>query len=311
MSGLSTYTLRRIAVSIPVLFLLLLFIFILLHLVPGDPLSAFLAEDPRATQEDVDRLRESMGLNEPLPVQFFNYMSNAVRGEFGTSLHSRESVSRMILDRLPYTLQLGFAALAFAVISATILGVLAAIFHNTWLDGLSMSLAILGVSIPNFWLGLMLISLFAVILNWLPASGAGTLGHLVLPTIALGTAWAALTTRLIRSSMLDVLGEDYVRTARSKGQVERKVITHHALRNALIPVVTYVGAQIPGIVGGAVVTETVFSRPGIGRLLIQSISRRDFAVVEGVILMIGVIVVVSNLLVDISYAFLDPQIRYG
>ncbi|MEX2542248.1 MAG: ABC transporter permease [Trueperaceae bacterium] len=216
----------------------------------------------------------------------------------------------MILDRLPYTLQLGVAALLFAVAIATVLGVFAALFHNTWLDGLSMSIAILGVSIPNFWLGLMLISLFAVTLNWLPASGAGTLSHLILPTIALGTAWAALTTRLIRSSMLDVLREDYVRTARSKGQVERKVVTHHALRNALIPVVTYVGAQIPGIVGGAVVTETVFSRPGIGRLLILSISRRDFAVVEGVILMIGVIVVFSNLLVDISYAFLDPQIRY-
>jgi len=191
-----------------------------------------------------------------------------------------------------------------------VLGVLAAVHHNTWIDDVCMVLALLGVSIPNFWLGLMSILVFSVFLGWLPAGGAGTPAHLIMPALALGTTWAALSARLVRSSMLEVLNQDYVRTSRAKGLAERVVTYKHALRNAVIPVVTYIGIQIPGIVGGSVVTETVFSRPGIGRLLVESISRRDLVVIEGVVLMVGVVVVASNLLVDISYGLLDPRIRY-
>lgn len=310
MSGIGKYTVRRIVDSVPVLILLLLFVFMLVHVAPGDPVALMFENDPRATAEDVERIRRNLGLDQPLPVQFVRFLGRMATGDFGTSLHTREPVLRMITDRLPYTLSLGATALLFAVVFSIGLGVLAALHRNTWIDDVSMVIALIGVSIPNFWLGLMSILVFSVFLGWLPAGGAGTPAHLVLPAIALGTTWAALSTRLVRSSMIEVLGQDYVRTARAKGLNERRVTYKHALRTAIIPVVTYIGIQIPGIVGGSVVTETVFSRPGIGRLLVESISRRDLVVVEGVVLMVGIVVLVSNLLVDLSYGLLDPRIRY-
>lgn len=310
MGGLGKYTVRRILASIPVLVLLLLFVFILVHIAPGDPVALMFENDPRATQEDIARVRQNLGLDQPLSVQFTRFLGRMAVGDFGTSLHSREPVLRMIRDRLPYTLSLGAASLLFAIVFSVFFGVLAAIHRNTWIDDVSMIIALLGVSIPNFWLGLMSILVFSVFLGWLPAGGAGTPAHLILPAIALGTTWAALSTRLVRSSMIEVLNQDYVRTGRAKGLAERVITYKHALRNAVIPVVTYIGIQIPGIVGGSVVTETVFSRPGIGRLLVESISRRDLVVVEGVVLMVGIVVLVSNLLVDISYGLLDPRIRY-
>lgn len=310
MVALGKYTLRRVLASVPVLVLLLLFVFILVHIAPGDPVALMFENDPRATQQDIDRVRQNLGLDQPLPVQFTRFLGRVVVGDLGQSLHTREPVLRMIRDRLPFTLSLGAASLLFAVVFSVFFGVLAAIHRNTWVDDVSMVIALLGVSIPNFWLGLMSILVFSVFLGWLPAGGAGTPAHLILPAIALGTTWAALSTRLVRSSMIEVLNQDYVRTGRAKGLTERSITYKHALRNAVIPVVTYIGIQIPGIVGGSVVTETVFSRPGIGRLLVESISRRDLVVVEGVVLMIGIVVLVSNLLVDISYGLLDPRIRY-
>lgn len=310
MMGLGKYALRRILVSVPVLVLLLLFVFLLVHIAPGDPVALMFENDPRATQADIDRMRAAFGLDQPLSVQFGRFLGRVVTGDLGTSLHTREPVWRMITDRLPFTVSLGVTSLLFSVAFSLVLGVLAAIRRGTWIDDLCMVIALLGVSIPNFWLGLMSILLFSVILGWLPAGGAGTPAHLILPAIALGTTWAALSARLVRSSMLEVLNQDYVRTSRAKGLAEWMVNYKHALRNAVIPVVTYLGIQIPGIVGGSVVTETVFSRPGIGRLLVESISRRDLVVIEGVVLMIGVVVLISNLLVDLSYGLLDPRIRY-
>lgn len=310
MSGIGAYILRRIAISVPVILLLLLLVFALVHIAPGDPVVLMFENESRASQEDIDRVRERLGLDRPLPVQFVSFVGNAIRGDLGTSLHSREPVLKMIVDRLPYTLELGALSLLFAIVLAVGIGVLAAVNHNKWIDELSMTFALLGVSIPNFWLGLMLILVFSVVLGWLPSGGVGSIWHLVMPVIALGTSWAALSTRLVRSSMLDVLKNDYMRTGRSKGVAERTLVFKHALRNALVPVVTYVGVQIPGIIGGSVVTETVFSRPGIGRLLVESIGRRDLPAVQGVVLMVGIVVVVSSLLVDLSYAYLDPRIRY-
>lgn len=310
MSGLGKYALRRILVFVPVLLLLLLLVFMLVHLAPGDPVALMFENDPRATQADIDRMRATFGLDRPLPVQFWQFLSRIATGDMGNSLHTREPVLRMITDRLPYTVTLGVTSLVFSIVFALLLGVLAAVRRGTWVDDVCMVLALLGVSIPNFWLGLMSILLFSVILDWLPAGGAGSPAHLVLPAIALGTTWAALSARLVRSSMLEVLGQDYVRTGHAKGLTASAVTYKHALRNAVIPVVTYLGIQIPGIVGGSVVTETVFSRPGIGRLLVESISRRDLMVVEGVVLMIGVVVLASNLLVDLSYGLVDPRIRY-
>lgn len=310
MAGLGKYALRRILVFVPVLLLLLLLVFLLVHLAPGDPFAVMYENDPRATQADIDRMRAAFGLDQPLAVQFGQFLGRVATGDLGESLHTREPVLRMITDRLPYTVSLGVTSLVLSVVVALILGVLAAIHRGTWVDDVCMVLALLGVSIPNFWLGLMSILLFSVILGWLPAGGAGTPAHLILPAIALGTTWAALSARLVRSSMLEVLGQDYVRTARAKGLAPRVVTYKHALRNAVIPVVTYLGIQIPGIVGGSVVTETVFSRPGIGRLLVESISRRDLMVVEGVVLMVGFVVLASNLLVDLSYGLVDPRIRY-
>jgi peptide/nickel transport system permease protein len=310
MGGLGAYIVRRIAISVPVILLLLLLVFALVHIAPGDPVELMFENESRATQEDIDRVRARLGLDRSLPAQYVSFAANALRGDLGTSLHTREPVLKMITDRLPYTIELGALALAFAIVLAVGVGVLAAVNHNRWIDEFSMSFALLGVSIPNFWLGLMLILVFSVILGWLPSGGAGSILHLLMPVLALGTSWAALSTRLVRSSMLDVLQNDYMRTGRSKGVSEPKLVFKHALRNALVPVVTYIGVQIPGIIGGSVITETVFARPGIGRLLVDSIGRRDLPAVQGVVLMVGVVVVVTSLLVDISYAYLDPRIRY-
>jgi peptide/nickel transport system permease protein len=305
-----SYIVRRLLTMIPVLIGVTLLVFLLIHIAPGDPVALIIGDDPRVSAEDIANIRQSMGLDQPLMTQYAKFITNAVRGDLGTSLHSRRAVSELIGERLPFTVELGVAAFLLSLAIAIPVGVISAVRRNSAVDMASMSMALLGVSIPNFWLGLLLILVFSVKLRWLPATGAGSWASLVLPVVALGTSYAALTTRLTRSAVLDVVREDFIRTARAKGLAERTVIFRHALRNALIPVITVVGTQLGALLGGAVITETVFSRPGIGRLMVDSISRRDFVVVQGVMLVLTLGIVLANLLVDLTYAMVDPRIRY-
>jgi peptide/nickel transport system permease protein len=255
--------------------------------------------------------REKWGLDDPVPVQYLKFLANAARGDLGLSYRSEQPVLESILERFPATAALAVAALGIAILIGIPLGILAAIRQNTALDSASIMLATFGVSVPNFWLGLLLIYVIAVQLRWLPPSGYGPpYPYLIMPAITLGTGLSAVIARLTRSSMLEVIRQDYVRTARAKGLTERRVIAGHALRNAAIPIVTIVGVQISGLLSGAVITERVFSWPGVGRLLLDSIGARDLPVVQGCVLFIATIFIGLNLLVDLSYAWLDPRIRY-
>jgi ABC-type dipeptide/oligopeptide/nickel transport system permease component len=284
-----------------------------MHLLPGDPTELMLAgaEGGAVSAERLDELRENMGLNDPLYQQFGNFFFGALRGDLGTSIRFRSPVTEIVLERLPFTLRLSLAGLAVAMLIGVPLGTLAAIKRNTWLDSFSMALSLIGVSMPIFWLGLLLILLFAINLRWLPTTGAGGVKALILPAFTLGFVSAALVSRLIRSSLLEVLQEDYVRTAYSKGLAGRAVLIHHAFKNALIPVVTIIGLQFGHMLAGAVVTETVFSRPGLGRLVVNAILWKDFPLVQGTVLFLAIMYVVVNLIVDISYAWLDPRIHYS
>lgn len=304
------YISQRLVQAIPVLFAISIVVFGILYLLPGDPVGAMLAGSG-ASGETIARLREQMGLDEPVTTQYLRFITHALRGDLGTSLTWREPVARLIRERFPYTVELAAAAFLIAVALGVSLGIVAALRQNTWVDTASMLLAIAGVSMPQFLLGLLLIFLFSFRLGWFPATGQGGLSRLVLPAAVLGFGSAALIARMVRSSMLDVLRQDYVVTARGKGLRERAVMARHALKNALIPVVTMLGLQVGWLLGGAVVTETVFARPGIGRLLVDAILTQDFPVVQGTVLFITFTYVVVNLLVDVSYALIDPRIRHG
>ena len=308
-----TYILRRLLELVPVLLMVSLIIFLTMHLLPSDPAQLMLAgaEGGAATPERVEALRESMGLNDPLYTQYFNFVSGALRGDLGDSIRLRSPVNRIVLERFPFTLRLSLAGMVFALLIGLTLGTLAAIWRDTWLDTLSMAISFVGVSMPIFWLGLLLILVFSIRLQWFPTSGAESWQSLVLPAFTLGFVSAALISRLTRSSLLEVLQEDYVRTARSKGVREWVVLMRHAAKNALIPVVTILGLQFGGMLAGAVVTETVFSRPGLGRLVVDAILWKDYPLVQGTVLFIAVIYVLVNLIVDVSYAWLDPRIHYG
>lgn len=308
-----TYTVRRITELIPVLIIVSVIVFSVMHLLPGDPTELMLAgaEGGAVSAERLEELREVMGLNDPLYQQFGNFFVGAVQGDLGTSIRFRSPVTEIVLDRFPYTLRLSLAGLAVAMLIGVPLGTLAAIKRNTWLDSFSMALSLIGVSMPIFWLGLLLILVFAINLHWLPTTGAGGVKALIMPAFTLGFVSAALVSRLIRSSLLEVLQEDYVRTARSKGLTGRAVLVHHAFKNALIPVVTIIGLQFGHMLAGAVVTETVFSRPGLGRLVVNAILWKDFPLVQGTVLFLAIMYVLVNLIVDISYAWLDPRIHYG
>ena len=305
--------LRRLLELIPVLLMVSLIIFLTMHLLPSDPAQLMLAgaEGGAATPERVEALRESMGLNDPLYTQYFNFVSGALRGDLGNSIRLRSPVNRIVLERFPFTLRLSLAGMVFALLIGLTLGTLAAVWRDTWLDTLSMAISFVGVSMPIFWLGLLLILVFSIRLQWFPTSGAESWRSLVLPAFTLGFVSAALISRLTRSSLLEVLQEDYVRTARSKGVREWVVLMRHAAKNALIPVVTILGLQFGGMLAGAVVTETVFSRPGLGRLVVDAILWKDYPLVQGTVLFIAVIYVLVNLIVDVSYAWLDPRIHYG
>lgn len=310
--GLPRFVFRRLLLAVPVFIGVTLVTFLLMYIVPGDPVAAMVDEkmastDPAAAQ----RFREKWGLNDPAAVQYAKFLWNATRGDLGLSYRSEQPVLETILERLPATAKLAGAALGIAILIGIPLGILAALRQNTALDSAAIFLATFGVSIPNFWLGLLLIYIVAVELRWLPPSGYGpAFPYLIMPAITLGTGVAAVIARLTRSSMLEVIRQDYVRTARAKGLAERRVIGSHALRNAAIPIVTIVGVQSSGLLSGAVITERVFSWPGVGRLLVDSISARDLPIVQGCVLFIATIFIALNLLVDLSYAWLDPRIRY-
>jgi peptide/nickel transport system permease protein len=322
---------RRLFTTIPLLIGVSLVIFVLVRLIPGDPVVIMIGAE-NATPEEIARLRGVLGLDQGIHVQYLRFLRRLATGDLGTSLASDEPVLRMIRERLPATIELTLAAMAVALFVAIPIGVISAIRRYSALDTAGTVAALLGISLPNFWLGVMLIFLFALRLGWLPASGRGApvlagfwsllsagspatfgvaIAHLALPAITLGSALAAVVTRLTRSSMLEVIGQDFIRTAHAKGLRAARVVTHHALRNALIPVITIVGLEFGALLGGAVITETIFAWPGIGRLAIRSIIQRDFPVVQGVVLMIAFVRILASLVVDVAYAIVDPRIRYA
>jgi peptide/nickel transport system permease protein len=299
---------RRLALTIPVLLGVATLVFALIHLIPGDPAQAMLGE--AAPQADVDALRRQLGLDRPLLEQYGDFLAGAITGDLGTSLRTGTPVSAQIAERLPATFELALAAMLVAIALALPLGIAAAAWRGTLVDHAAMTLALAGMSIPNFWLGPLLAIVFAVELGWLPVSGRGGVEHLVLPALSLGFALAAMLARMTRSSVLEELREPYVRAARARGVSRVRALVTHAFRNSLIPVVTIVGLQFGAVLTGAVITETIFSWPGIGRLLIQSIGFRDYPLVQGCILLIAVTYVAVNLMTDLAYGLLDPRIRY-
>ena len=311
------YLLTRLLLTLPVLVGVSLVSFTILHVTGGDPARIMLGQEARP--EDVSALRRTLGLDAPILVQYGWFVGRALRGDLGQSLTYRQPVRQMIGQRLPTTLMLTGVALALSVAAALPLGVAAALRRGTGVDAAAMFVALLGVSAPTFWVALMLIFCFAYKLRWLPAAGlpgpstggAAVLAHLLLPGSTLALASAALIARMMRSNLLEVLHRDFMRTARSKGLAPRQVLARHAVRNALIPTVTVVGLQLGTLLGGAVVTETVFALPGVGRLAVDAIQARDFPVVQGVVLVVAVAVTGANLLVDLAYGLLDPRISYG
>ena len=304
------YLARRILAVVPVLFGVTLAVFSMLFLVPGDPVKMMLAEFV-TSPDQIAEMRAQLHLDEPLPQQYGRFVVNALRGDLGTSIRSRRPVATEIAENVASTAQLALASMAIAVAIGVPLGLLAALFRNTWLDVGSMVVALLGVSMPSFWLGLLLIFVFSLHLAWFPATGGGDLLHLVLPSLTLGTIASAIIARLTRSSMLEVLGQDYVRTARAKGLAWWGVVVRHALKNALIPIITIFGLQFGNLLAGAVIVETVFSRPGLGRLIVGGILAKDFPLVQGSVLFVATAYVLINVLVDIAYAFADPRIRFS
>ena len=303
------YISQRLLHAIPVLIGISLLTFAMLHLVPGDPVLIFAGDKP-ITAERAAAIRHQLGLDRPLWVQYWDYASHALRGDLGVGLRSQRPVLDSILEVLPGTLQLTFAALLVAAVVGITLGIIAAVGHGGWLDTIAMSFAMLGVSVPVFYSALLLILFFSFRLGWFPATGRGGIERLVLPAAALGLASAAALARLVRSSMLEVLNQEYIVTARAKGLTDRAVIMRHALKNALIPTVTMLGLQLGALLGGAVVTETIFSRPGLGRLAVDAIAGRDFPLIQGTVLFAAVTYVLVNLIVDLLYAMIDPRIRY-
>ncbi len=311
------YILRRVAMTIPVLLGVSLAVFSMLHLLPVDPVQMMVMDSttgtaPTAivTDEMVANMRHQLGLDLPLPVQFARFVGNALQGDLGYSFRNNRPVTEMLVEQLPYTITLTVAGMGTALLLGLTFGILAGLRPNSWIDNLSMSIAMLGVSMPSFWLGLMLIYLFALQLRLLPALGTGSAKALILPALTLGISASAIIARLTRSSLMEIMRTEYITTARAKGLPEWRVLIGHALRNALVPVVTVVGLQFGALMSGAVIVETVFGRPGIGRLGVRGILEQDFPLVQGFVLFVAVVYVLTNLLVDLFYAFLDPRIRY-
>ena len=302
-----TYLAARLSSALMVVLGVACLVFLLIHLVPGDPVEVMLGEAARPG--DRAALREALGLDEPLLTQLLVYLESLLRLDLGDSLYSRRPIIDILAERLPATVVLALAALLVAVAIALPMGVLAALRQNTWWDFCAMGVAMVGVSIPNFVMGPVLVLLFSFTLGWFPVSGMERPASIVLPAITLGTALAAILSRMVRAALLEVLSEDYVRTARAKGLSELRVITHHALRNALLPILTLLGLQLGTLLGGAVITEMVFAWPGIGQLTVEAIQRRDYPLLQACVLVISVAYVTVNTLTDLLYAWLDPRIR--
>lgn len=312
MSATVRNVLKRVVTTLPVLWVVVTVVFLLIHLVPGDPIVQMLGEG--ATAADISKLRHAYGFDQPLGTQYLHYWHGVIHGDFGQSLRLHDSVTHLILQRYPYTLALTGAAMLIGAALAIPAGVWSARRRNRWPDRTLGVVSLVGLSFPNFALGPILIVIFAIALGWLPVSGAGVgtldfLRHLILPAITLGLGMAAILTRMVRTSMLEELGQDYIRTARAKGLSERRVVYRHALRNALNPVLTVLGLQFGSLLAGAIVTETIFGWPGLGRLTLSAISNRDYALVQGCILAIGLTYVAVNLLTDSVYALADPRMR--
>ncbi|MCI2426505.1 ABC transporter permease [Candidatus Acetothermia bacterium] len=299
---------KRLIYIIPIVLGVTIVVFSILHLTPGCPTTIILGD--HATPTAIAELRDRLGLDDPIYIQYFRWLSRIIRGDFGRSIHTRQRVVEMVLQRAPATVELTLTGMIISLLIGIPIGIISATKQYSIIDHSGMVGALFGVSMPVFWQGLMMILIFSFILGWTPISGRGTISHLILPAITLGTSQAALIARLTRSSMLEVIRQDYVRTARAKGLMEKIVIIKHALKNALMPVVTIVALQLPVLFGGAVITETVFAWPGMGRLIVTSIFVRDFPVVQAAVLIIAILVVLCNLLADILYIFLDPRIRY-
>ncbi|MDJ0781544.1 MAG: ABC transporter permease [Desulfosarcinaceae bacterium] len=301
------YLVRRLLLLLLVLFGVVTLVFFLIHLIPGDPVDIMLGD--QALAADKDALRHALGLHRPLGNQYLSYLGDLCRGDLGLSIHSRRPVLTEIGERFPATVELMLGAMLVALLMALPLGIISALKPYGWLDGASMLISFLGISIPNFWLGPMLIILFSIQLGWLPVNERGGLEHLILPAITLGTAMAAMLSRMIRASLLEVLDEEYITNARAKGLPERLVIFKHALRNALIPVITIIGLQVGVLLSGAIITEAIFDWPGLGSLLLEGIYSRNYPLVQGCILVIATVYVLVNLLTDIAYAWADPRVR--
>lgn len=305
------YILKRLVGAIPVLFGVSVIVFSMARLVPGDPIDVMFANQAPPTPEQRAALRKSMGLDQPIYQQYFTFMGNLAQGDLGESYRTHRPVTEMIGNRLPNTIKLTVASLTIAALIGIVAGIIAAVFRDTWVDFLSMLVAILGVSIPGFWLGLMAMMFFSVRLGWFPVAGAEGWRYLIMPAATLGVLASAILARMTRSSMLEELNQDFVRTARAKGLRERVVVYRHALRNALIPIITILGLQVGGLLSGAIIIESVFAYPGLGMLAVQALNTRDFPLIQGIVLLIAVIYVVVNLVVDLIYGMLDPRVRYG
>lgn len=301
------YITKRLLYMLPVVWLVVSVVFLLIHLVPGDPIQAMLGES--AASADIEAARHQYGLDLPIATQYLNYWKGVLHGNLGQSLRFNQNVGSLIAARYPATMKLTFAALAVALLLSIPAGVRSAVRRNRWDDRLISFVSLLGLSFPNFALGPVMILFFAIMLGLLPVSGSGTLAHLVLPAVTLGGALAAILTRMVRTAMLEELGQDYIRTARAKGLPENVVVYRHALRNAMIPVVTVLGLQFGAMLAGTVVTEMIFSWPGVGRLTVQAIQNRDYYLVQGCVLAIGLTYVAVNFLTDLAYSIVNPRIR--
>jgi peptide/nickel transport system permease protein len=304
-----TFILQRLLGALLVIFGVVSIVFLLIHMIPGDPVEIMLGES--ASTADREALRIALGLDQPVWVQFQQYLAGLLHLDMGNSIHFRRPVSDLLLERLPATGLLAAVTLIITLLMALPLGIIAAVRRDTGWDTGAMTFSMLGVSIPNFWLGPILILVFSLWLGWFPVSGRSGFGSVILPALTLSTGLVAVLSRMVRSSMLEVLGEDYMRTARAKGLLPQRIILHHGLRNALLPVITLLGLQLGALLAGAVITETVFSWPGVGLLTIESIQSRDYPVVQACVLLISVTYVLVNLLTDLAYAWIDPRIRLG
>jgi ABC-type dipeptide/oligopeptide/nickel transport system permease component len=302
------FALQRIVMMVPVLFIVSVVVFLMVHLTPGDPVRLMMGKSG-ASAEEVETVRNQLGLNDPLPVQYVHFMSDLLTGNL-KSIRTQQPVVQEFMDRFPKTLELTILALIVATVLGFVLGIVAATHQNSWVDSLAMIISLLGVSVPGFWLALILVFIFAISLDWLPATGTVGLRSLILPVTVLAVEQIALIARIVRANMVEVLRDDYVRTARAKGLKERSVLTGHALRNALLPSITLLGLNFGYLLAGAVIVETIFARPGIGRLIVEGILNKDFPLVQGAVLLTAVVYLIVNLITDISYGLVDPRVRH-